>query len=130
MKRRLIYVKRSVIRSILEYAKACHPKEGILLLKGSIKRDRITVDEVEIPPLAVRGFGFSNFPLYMLPVDFSIVGTAHSHPSGVLRPSIVDLNKFYGRIMVIAAYPYMSEEDIAIFDGEGKVMEYEVVADV
>ena len=91
MKRRLIYVKRSVIRSILEYAKACHPKEGILLLKGSIKRNRITVDEVEIPPLAVRGFGFSNFPLYMLPVDFSINNVF----AMVFRPSFIfKANKF------------------------------------
>ena len=130
MRRREVVVNRSVIRSILDYAKACHPKEGILLLKGSLSKSRITVNEVEIPPLAVHGFGFSNFPLHMLPLDFSVVGTAHSHPSGVLRPSITDLNKFYGRIMIIAAYPYRSEENVAVFDREGRLIEYEVVSDV
>lgn len=130
MRRREVVVNRSVIRSILDYAKACHPKEGILLLKGSLSKDRITVNEVEIPPLAVHGFGFSNFPLHMLPLDFSVVGTAHSHPSGVLRPSITDLNKFYGRIMIIAAYPYRSEENVAVFDREGRSIEYEIVSDV
>jgi len=130
MRRREVVVNRSVIRSILDYAKACHPKEGILLLKGSLSKDRITVNEVEIPPLAVHGFGFSNFPLHMLPLDFSVVGTAHSHPSGVLRPSITDLNKFYGRIMIIAAYPYRSEENVAVFDREGRLIEYEIVSDV
>ena len=130
MRRREVVVNRSVIRSILDYAKACHPKEGILLLKGSLSKNRITVNEVEIPPLAVHGFGFSNFPLHMLPLDFSVVGTAHSHPSGVLRPSITDLNKFYGRIMIIAAYPYRSEENVAVFDREGSLIEYEVVSDV
>ncbi|KYH39595.1 MAG: hypothetical protein AYL31_009280 [Candidatus Bathyarchaeota archaeon B26-1] len=130
MRRREVVVNRSVIRSILDYAKACHPKEGILLLKGSLSKNRITVNEVEIPPLAVHGFGFSNFPLHMLPLDFSVVGTAHSHPSGVLRPSITDLNKFYGRIMIIAAYPYRSEENVAVFDREGRLIEYEVVSDV
>ena len=130
MRRREVVVNRSVIRSILDYAKACHPKEGILLLKGSLSKNRITVNEVEIPPLAVHGFGFSNFPLHMLPLDFSVVGTAHSHPSGVLRPSITDLNKFYGRIMIIAAYPYRSEENVAVFDREGRLIEYEIVSDV
>jgi len=130
VRRREVVVNRSVIRSILDYAKACHPKEGILLLKGSLSKDRITVNEVEIPPLAVHGFGFSNFPLHMLPLDFSVVGTAHSHPSGVLRPSITDLNKFYGRIMIIAAYPYRSEENVAVFDREGRSIEYEIVSDV
>jgi len=130
VRRREVVVNRSVIRSILDYAKACHPKEGILLLKGSLSKNRITVNEVEIPPLAVHGFGFSNFPLHMLPLDFSVVGTAHSHPSGVLRPSITDLNKFYGRIMIIAAYPYRSEENVAVFDREGRLIEYEVVSDV
>jgi len=130
VRRREVVVNRSVIRSILDYAKACHPKEGILLLKGSLSKNRITVNEVEIPPLAVHGFGFSNFPLHMLPLDFSVVGTAHSHPSGVLRPSITDLNKFYGRIMIIAAYPYRSEENVAVFDREGRSIEYEIVSDV
>ncbi len=127
--RREVVVKRSVIRSILDYARACHPREGILLLKGSVSGGRITVDDVEIPPFAVHGLDFSSFPLHMLPIDFSVVGTAHSHPSGVLRPSTADLNKFYGRIMMIAAYPYRSEEDVAVFDGKGRLIEYKVVPD-
>ena len=126
---RRVYVKKSVILRILEYAAACHPKEGILLLRGKTKRDRIIVEEVEIPPLSIHGLGFSGFRPYMLPVDFSIIGTAHSHPSGVLRPSITDMNKFYGRIMIIAAYPYRTEKDIAIFDGEGNLLEYEIIED-
>ena len=126
---RRVYVKKSVILSILEYAAACHPKEGILLLRGKTKRDKIIVEEVEIPPLSIHGLGFSGFRAYMLPVDFSIIGTAHSHPSGVLRPSITDMNKFYGRIMIIAAYPYRTEKEIAIFDGEGNLLEYEIIED-
>ena len=122
-------IKRPVLISILEYASACHPKEGILLLRGEINKKKITVEEVEIPPFSIRGLGFSGFPAYMLPIDFSIVGTAHSHPSGVLRPSPTDMNKFYGRIMIIAAYPYRTERDIAVFDGEGNPMKYEIIGE-
>jgi len=82
-----------------------------------------------VPPLAVHGRGFSNFPLYMLPIDLSIVGTAHSHPAGGLRPSVTDLNNFYGRIMIITSYPYQSKQNIAVFDREGNVIEYEEIED-
>ena len=129
MKERRIYVKKSVVLSILEYASACHPKEGILLLRGKIDKKKITVEEVELPPLSIRGLGFSGFRAYMLPIDFSIIGTAHSHPSGVLKPSSTDLNKFYGKIMIITAYPYRTEKDMAIFNGQGKMMMYEIIDD-
>jgi len=124
-----VYIKKSVILSILEYAAACHPKEGILLLRGKIDKKKIMIEEVELPPLSIRGLGFSSFPAYMLPIDLSVVGTAHSHPSGVLRPSSTDMNKFYGRIMIIAAYPYRTEKDLAIFDGQGTSLEFRIVND-
>ena len=127
--KRLVRIDQTVIESILEYAKACHPKEGILLLKGRINKHLIMAEEVEIPPIAVHGRDFSNFPLHMLPIDFSVVGTAHSHPSGVLKPSIVDLNNFYGRIMIVTAYPYNSEQNISVFDREGNPVKYEIVGD-
>ena len=127
--KKALQISRSVINSILSYAKACHPREGILLLRGKTDKDKIVVNEVEVPPLAVHGRGFSNFPIHMLPIDFSIVGTAHSHPSGVLHPSTGDLNNCYGRIMAITAFPYETERDIAIFDSEGRPIEYEITED-
>ena len=129
VKKRNVSVNLSVIKSILEYSEACHPKEGILLLKGKVNKDRIVVEEVELPPLAVHGRNFSNFPVYMLPVDFSVIGTAHSHPTGVINPSITDLNNFYGRIMIIAAYPYKSKKNIAIFDANKNLIEYNIIDD-
>jgi len=119
--------KRSVIDSILTYAKMAHPKEGVLLLQGKFSKDKILVDAVVIPPLATHGQGFSSFPLFMLPSDLSVVGVAHSHPTGALEPSTHDLNSFYGRVMVIAAYPYESESDLAVFDGKGRSILYEIV---
>ena len=122
-----VSIERQVIESVLDYAKACHPKEGILLLRGKSRKGKTIIEEVVIPPLSVRGSGFSNFPLHMLPIDFSIVGTMHSHPSGALRPSTTDLNHFYGRIMIIVAYPYRSEQDIIVLDGEGNNVNFEII---
>jgi proteasome lid subunit RPN8/RPN11 len=116
-----------VVDSILSYAQMLHPREAILLLKGKVDKHRIVVNDTQIPPLATHGNTFSTFPLYTLPIDFSILGVAHSHPSGALRPSVTDLNKFYGRIMVITAYPYQSEKNMATFDRQGKTLKYRVI---
>ena len=122
-----VLIERSVIDNILSYAQMLHPRESILLLKGKIDKHTILINNTQIPPLATHGQTFSAFPLHMLPIDFTIVGVAHSHPSGSLHPSATDLNKFYGRIMVIASYPYQSEKNIAIFSREGESLEYSIV---
>lgn len=122
-----IVFDQKVVDSLLSYARIAHPREGILLLRGKVDKEKILVNDVEIPPFATHGNSFSSFPLHMLPIDFSIVGVAHSHPSGALRPSTTDLNKFYGRIMVIIAYPYQTQSDIAVFNKEGKILKYETV---
>lgn len=122
-----IDIRQSVVDSILSYAQMCHPKESILLLKGKVDKQRILVTDVQIPPLATHGNSFSTFPLGRLPLDFSIIGVSHSHPSGALRPSITDLNKFYSRIMLITAYPYKSINDIIILEGKGKPVKFTVV---
>jgi len=122
-----VCVERSVVDSILSYAQMFHPKESILLLKGKVDKHRITVTDVQIPPLATHGSSFSAFPLSRLPIDFSVIGVAHSHPSGALRPSVVDLNKFYGRLMLITGYPYQTEQNIAIFDRQGNKIQYTIL---
>ena len=121
-----VYIRREVVNSVLTYAIICHPKEGILLLKGRTDKNRIMIDDVVIPPLSTHGNSFSSFPLNMLPIDFSIIGTAHSHPSGVLKPSIEDLNNFYGQITVITSYPYESEKYLAVFTKDGMYINYKM----
>jgi proteasome lid subunit RPN8/RPN11 len=122
-----VFVERAVVDSILSYAQMLHPREAILLLKGKVDKHRLLINDTQIPPLATHGNTFSSFPLHTLPIDFSIMGVAHSHPSGALRPSIADLNKFYGRIMLITAYPYLSEKNMIILDREGKPLKYTII---
>lgn len=124
-----LLVTHTVLDSILTYDQMAHPREGILLLHGRSDANQITISDVVIPPLAVHGAGFAQFPLHRLPIDRTIIGTAHSHPSGTLRPSIGDLNHYYGRIMIITAYPYQSQQDFAAFDRYGAVVKYHIVDD-
>ncbi|MFA5363950.1 MAG: Mov34/MPN/PAD-1 family protein [Candidatus Bathyarchaeia archaeon] len=122
-----IVLERVVVDSVLSYAQALHPRECILLLRGKTDKHRLLITDTQLPPLATYGHSFSGFPLSMLPIDFSVIGVAHSHPSGALRPSVVDLNKFYGKLMLITAYPYLSEQNIAIFDRQGRPLPFTVV---
>lgn len=114
-----IVFRNEVLNSLLTYSLNNHPYEGILLLRGRVSKDKVEVENVIIPPMSVRGITFSSFPLHMLPLDSSIIGTAHSHPSGFLELSLDDLHHFYGCIMVIVRYPYRTEKDVGVFDREG-----------
>jgi len=106
-----------------------YPKESILMLQGKTTKKNIEINEVIIPPFATHGQGFSSFSPFMLPISFSIVGVAHSHPSGVLEPSTYDLNHVYGKFMIIVAYPFETEDNIAVFDKDGKSIQYEIAED-
>jgi proteasome lid subunit RPN8/RPN11 len=87
------------------------------------------ISEILISPLAAHGRGFSGFPHVMLPMDLSVTSVSHSHPSGILQPSTHDLNHFYGRVLVITAYPFQSYNDIAVFNRNGDKIPHEVIPD-
>jgi proteasome lid subunit RPN8/RPN11 len=122
-----LFVERAVVDSILSYAQILHPRESILLLRGKVDKHKLVINDIQLPPFATHGRTLSAFPLSNLPIDFSVMGVAHSHPSGALRPSATDLNKFYGRIMVITAYPYQSELNLAVFDRQGSSLKYKII---
>lgn len=105
-----------LLQTILEGAKYVYPRETILLLRGVKKHEVITVTELLVPPLATYGQGFAHIPLYMMPMDFSIVGTAHSHPSGNITPSPTDLNHFFGRVLMIVGFPFTDEKNVAVYN--------------
>ena len=109
-----------LLEAIFEGAKRLYPRETILLLRGKKSKDVISVEELVVPPLATYGNGFANIPLHMLPVDFSIVGTVHSHPSGNLTPSNVDFNHFFGRILMIVGFPFADAENVAVYNSHGE----------
>ena len=114
-----VVVPGELLDSMLTFARMQHPREAILLLRGSVSRDEIALEEHLFPPFASSGRGFAQFSPHMLPIDFSIVGTLHSHPSGSFRPSPTDLNHLYGRIMVIIAHPY-TRDRVAVYNKKGE----------
>jgi len=125
----VVQIEKSVADSILSSAMDAYPREAILLLRGKVEENRILIREVVIPPLSTHGVGFSSFPQIMLPMDLSVMGISHSHPSGNLHPSIHDMNHFYGRIMLITAHPFQTYDDIGVFNKSGDRVLVEIVPD-
>lgn len=118
-----------LLDAIFEGAKRLYPRETILLLRGKKSNDTIRVLELVVPPLAVHGRGFANVPLHMLPMDFSIVGTVHSHPSGNLAPSDVDFNHFFGRILMIVGFPFAGVQNVAVYNSNGEKLRLQITKD-
>jgi len=115
-----VFIKRDMLGYIFQNAASVHPREMILLLRGKVSKNQFTITDLIIPPLPMHGRGFSGFQRYMLPMDFSIVGTVHSHPSGVTKPSWADLHHSFGRIIMIVGFPYKDEANVAVFNHSGE----------
>ncbi|MCW4045414.1 MAG: Mov34/MPN/PAD-1 family protein [Candidatus Bathyarchaeota archaeon] len=116
-----------LLDAIFEGARRLHPRETVLLLRGEKTKDTIRVEELVVPPLATYGHGFANIPLHMLPMDFSIVGTVHSHPSGDVTPSDVDFNHFFGRILMVVGFPFADERNVAVYNSHGEELLLHVI---
>jgi proteasome lid subunit RPN8/RPN11 len=123
--RRMIILTKQITDSVITYAKSWHPNEGILILQGKKEKNLIKVTGLIIPPFSTHGPYYSGFPVYELPFDLSYIGTIHSHPSGSNKPSLEDLNHFFGLVSLIICYPY-DTEDIGAFDRNGNKMEIEI----
>jgi proteasome lid subunit RPN8/RPN11 len=121
-----VSMSAELLESIFEGAKRLYPKETFLLLRGKKSKNKIHVSDLVVPPLAVYGYGFANLPFHMLPMDFSVVGTVHSHPSGNINPSNVDLNHFFGRVLMIVGFPFANEQNVAVYDSKGERVLFQV----
>jgi proteasome lid subunit RPN8/RPN11 len=117
-------IRRSALDLLLQSGKTSLPKEfgGVLRAYDGV------ITEVMVLPGTEQGARAAIFKFYMLPVDHSVVGTAHSHPSGVYWPSAADLELFdrFGRIHIICCNPF-KPNDWQAYDPRGRVRELEVV---
>lgn len=122
-----VSVNQELLQAMFEGAKRLYPRETVLLLRGEKEKSTIQISELVVPPLATYGQSFASIPLHMLPMDFSIVGTVHSHSSGNLAPSTTDLNRSFGIILMIIGFPFMDERNVAVYNRSGKKLMLKVV---
>ena len=120
----MILIKRDVIETIIEAAKNTYPKEFFALL-GSTKSS--IVDELVVVP-AIYGYGHTLIRSGLIPIDFNIVGSVHSHPGSSNMPSKADLNSFanFGRIHLIIAWPF-NMDTIEVYDINGEKLAWRVI---
>jgi proteasome lid subunit RPN8/RPN11 len=109
---------------ILEASRESYPNEFGALLRAEGE----TVSEVLLLPGTIGGRSHAIFQLHMLPIDFTVVGTVHSHPGPDARPSPEDLEFFQriGYLHIIAARPF-DERSWRAWDRKGEPYPLEVV---
>ncbi len=97
--RRRIVLTKQITNSVITYAKSWHPNEGILILQGKKEKNVIKITGLIIPPFS-------------------------THPSRSNKPSLEDLNHFFGLVSLIICYPY-EVQDMAAFDRNGNDIDLE-----
>lgn len=120
-------ITRDCLSFIMESARSMYPREFAGLLRvDELSKD--TIIEVMLLPGTVSGNSHAIFRMHMRPVDFSLVGTIHSHPSPSAHPSEADLTLFrkYGKVHMIVAYPF-NEKSWQAYDGKGDRIELQII---
>jgi len=122
--KRVTAISRKTLRMILEASRDIYPREFGAILRA----EEGVITELLLIPGTVSGNRHAIFRLHMLPTDFAVVGTVHSHPSGVFEPSDEDLALFskFGGIHIISGYPY-AETTWAAWTNKGEHVDLKVV---
>jgi proteasome lid subunit RPN8/RPN11 len=121
-------ITKQCLDLIFESSKSNYPQEfGALLRVDRVQKH--TIIEVVLLPGTISGDSHAIFRLYMLPVDYSIVGTVHSHPSAIARPSDADLDLFshFGRIHIIVGVSAFGNVSWKAYNYQGSPVSLEVI---
>ncbi|NLI73976.1 MAG: hypothetical protein GX369_04300 [Euryarchaeota archaeon] len=125
MSRKKIWgIEREVLEMVNQASQQTHPLEFVAALRAE---DGV-IYELLLLPGSISSGSSATFPTFNLPIDFSIVGSVHSHPGPSNRPSRADLHLFssYGSVHIITCAPY----DMASwrsYDRQGRPIELRVV---
>ena len=123
-----VKIPQDIMDAIYSGAKQLYPRESFLLLRGKSSKGVIEVTDLVLAPFAAHGRGEVHFNPYMFSGDFSLVGTVHSHPSGNISPSNVDMNYFFGRILMIVGYPFEGRGCMAAYNCNAERVNVEITA--
>ena len=117
----------------LEASEDAHPNEYMGQLRGQdartlgLDREGTVVTDVLLAPGTKTNPTSAEFKPTYMPNDLKSVGSIHSHPNGVLRPSQADLATFTrGSVHVIVGAPY-GRNDWRAFDSDGEPIDLDVL---
>lgn len=117
-------IKARTLRMILEASRETYPNE----FSATLRAEEGIINEVLLLPGTLQGETSAILRLHMLPIDYTVVGSVHSHPSGVIEPSDADLQLFekFGKVHLIVGSPFDMRSWRA-FDFRGDLIRIEVV---
>ncbi|MCT9096378.1 Mov34/MPN/PAD-1 family protein [Haloarchaeobius sp. HME9146] len=122
----VVGIARDTIEFALEAAEDTHPNEYMGMLRGTdatslgLDRDGYVVTDVLVIPGTTSNPVSATLDSNMIPNDMRALGSIHSHPNGVLRPSDADIATFgQGTAHIIMGAPYRSG-DWRAFDQQGE----------
>jgi proteasome lid subunit RPN8/RPN11 len=117
-------VRRGVLEMAAEAGRASLPQEFASMLKV----EKGTITEIVLLPGTIQGDSHAIFQMHMLPVDRTIKGTLHTHPSPHPYPSDADFELFekHGMIHIIYGTPF-GADDWRAYDHRGVPTRLEVV---
>lgn len=121
-------ITRRCLDLIFESSKSNYPQEfGALLRVDRLNKN--TIVEVLLLPGTISGDSHAIFHLHMLPIDYSVVGTVHSHPSALALPSDADLDLFrhFGKIHLIIGVSALSAMSWKAYDYKGQEVSMQIV---
>lgn len=117
---------------ILEACEDTHPNEYMGMLRGEpadsfdLDEDGMLITDILVIPGTESGPTSATVKSWMVPNDTRALGSVHSHPNGVLRPSDEDLATFgRGEVHMIVGAPY-GWQDWRAYDSDGKPCELSV----
>ena len=107
-----------------ESEKSCYPNEFLCM----VRQNEGVIDEMVLLPGTVYGDSHSFLSEWMSPIDFSIAGTAHSHPGYSNEASDDDLSLFanMGGIHFITCQPY-DRHSWKAYNSKGEEVELEII---
>lgn len=138
----VVGITESALDLILETAKETHPNEMLGMLRadavtefdvnigsGESTSDARIITGFNIPPKLQSNSRSAKFNPNMLPATHRRVGSVHSHPNGIVKPSNTDLNDAFtmGHIHIIVGAPY-GESDWQAYSPDGSPRDLEVVS--
>jgi len=129
----ILGIARDTLEFALEASEESHPNEYMGFLRaedarklGLDKKGQVITDVLVIPGTESNPMS-ATVQTSMIPNDVKSVGSVHSHPNGVLRPSDADLSTFYkGDVHIIIGAPY-GWGDWRVFDSNGEQRSLEVL---
>ena len=129
----LLGIAAETLEFILRASEDTHPREYMGFLRATdasrlgLDRDGQVITDVLVIPGTKSSPTSATVQEFMRPNNVQSVGSVHSHPNGVLRPSDADLGTFgQGDVHIIVGAPY-GRTDWQAFDNDGSPVELDVL---